>query len=400
MTALMLELFWVVTGSLLLVVALRPLVLRFFGVRWAYSLWSIVPLTLVLSQTGWALPVTAPAGIERLRVSGAILHQDWVSAMTRSEVWSFVWLIGVLAMFGWTLRMARLLVSQYRLASKSAFELRTPKRVQIWHSPQFGPCISGVWQGQLILPMNFNEQYSPTQQQLIIAHELTHWRRGDVHANYGAWLLLCIGWFHPLCWIAYRLFRQDQEFACDAAVLAKASKQEKLAYSQALLSQTTAYQTALPLVTHYQGDKQMMKQRLLSIQQQHGFHRGGFLATTVLLSGLFMWWWQPVLAKTAAKDLAPQHRIEPRYPVQAAQQGIEGYVVLKFDVTPAGSVTNVKVVKAQPEQTFEKEAARALSQWQYETSSNGQQGMLVQLDFMMDETPQDVERVQVKPSKS
>ena len=56
-------------------------------------------------------------------------------------------------------------------------------------------------------------------QALILAHEQIHARRRD-----GLWRLLAQGfvavfWFNPLAWIAMACFRQDQELACDAAVL-------------------------------------------------------------------------------------------------------------------------------------------------------------------------------------
>lgn len=51
-------------------------------------------------------------------------------------------------------------------------------------------------------------------------------------------------------------------------------------------------------------------------------------------------------------------RIEPLYPKQAAEQGISGSVVLKYDITPAGKTANITVVKAEPEAVFNKEAKK------------------------------------------
>ena len=77
-------------------------------------------------------------------------------------------------------------------------------------------------------------------------------------------------------------------------------------------------------------------------------------------------------------------RIEPLYPTQAAEQGISGSVVLKYDIDPAGNTANVSVVNAKPDNVFNKEAKRALKQWQYKPSDSGFKDVLVQLDFAID----------------
>lgn len=70
-------------------------------------------------------------------------------------------------------------------------------------------------------------------------------------------------------------------------------------------------------------------------------------------------------APSGDADAAPLVRVEPDYPRKAAEQGIEGWVVLRFDIGTAGQVQNAKVVKAQPPRVFDKSALRAVKRWKY-----------------------------------
>jgi periplasmic protein TonB len=65
------------------------------------------------------------------------------------------------------------------------------------------------------------------------------------------------------------------------------------------------------------------------------------------------------------RDVIPLVRIEPDYPARAASRGIEGYVVVQFTITPAGTIKDPKVVEAQPSGIFDQAAIKAVSKWKY-----------------------------------
>ena len=88
-------------------------------------------------------------------------------------------------------------------------------------------------------------------------------------------------------------------------------------------------------------------------------------------------------------DATPIVRIEPKYPIQAARDGKEGWVKLSFTINKIGGVEDVKVIEAQPKRVFDKEARRALRRWKYKPKvvdgvPQRQPGLTVQLDFKMD----------------
>ncbi|MBL4910146.1 MAG: energy transducer TonB [Alteromonadaceae bacterium] len=88
-------------------------------------------------------------------------------------------------------------------------------------------------------------------------------------------------------------------------------------------------------------------------------------------------------------EATPIVRIEPKYPIQAARDGKEGWVKLSFTINEIGGVEDVKVIEAKPKRVFDKEAKRALRRWKYrpkvvDGKPQKQFGLAVQLDFKMD----------------
>lgn len=64
-------------------------------------------------------------------------------------------------------------------------------------------------------------------------------------------------------------------------------------------------------------------------------------------------------------DVVPVVRVNPQYPIRAAEQGIEGWVELEFTITPSGTVKDAVVLAARPGRIFDTEALRAISKWRY-----------------------------------
>ena len=92
-------------------------------------------------------------------------------------------------------------------------------------------------------------------------------------------------------------------------------------------------------------------------------------------------------------EVMPLVRIEPQFPRKAAMRGIEGWVQLKFDVTEAGTVANVHVIKSSPPNIFESSARRALLKWKYKPQMvdgkpTSRRELRVQLNFTLEKSPQ------------
>ena len=64
-------------------------------------------------------------------------------------------------------------------------------------------------------------------------------------------------------------------------------------------------------------------------------------------------------------DVIPLVRIQPQYPRRAQQLGIEGWVLLEFTITPAGTVKDAVVVDSEPPRIFDRAALRAVGRFKY-----------------------------------
>jgi bla regulator protein BlaR1 len=250
------------------------------------------------------------------------------------------------------------------------------------------PMVVGIFQSKLVLPSDYNIQFDKATLALILEHENVHIKRKDNLTNAFMLLPTILLWFNPLAWFCYASMRRLQELTCDERVLANKTTHQHILYSKALVNCAAAAPAGLMAYSHY-GDKKTMLQRLTNIKHNGAHSRlakgSALLIAASLLSGLAVAK-QPEASAKKETSIAPVMRIEPLYPKQAAEQGISGSVVLKYDITPAGKTANITVVKAEPEAVFNKEAKRALMQWQYTPSSMGQQNVLIQLDFALNST--------------
>lgn len=61
----------------------------------------------------------------------------------------------------------------------------------------------------------------------------------------------------------------------------------------------------------------------------------------------------------------PIHQADPVYPKEAEAKGLEGFVLLRFDLNEEGKAENIEVLKSEPRNMFEKEAKNAIRKWRY-----------------------------------
>ncbi len=135
-----------------------------------------------------------------------------------------VWLSGVVVMLLYTLISYAQLKRMVRTATRLESNIRQSEYVT-------SPFVLGVFRPVIYLPYGLKQSH----QEHIIAHELSHIRRGDHLIKPLGFLILSIHWFNPFVWVAYILLCRDIEAACDERVIKKMTREQRQSYSATLL---------------------------------------------------------------------------------------------------------------------------------------------------------------------
>ena len=342
MTDWVLQTFLATTLLMAIFVLLNGRLARSLGAKWAYGLWALVALRLVMPPLAidWrpaffqpetvmvAGPGAMPAAPGFLEVHGASLVAAWL------VIAAVIFLSG----------LASSLLFQFRLA-RSATPIARLGRIDILVSPLAeGPVATGLFHRRITLPHDHASRWSEAEAAMIIAHERVHHERGDLWANLLGYFILSLHWFNPVAWAAWKRFRIDQECSCDAAVLAARSDDERALYGQALLKASgreTLPALSLALIT----PKTIVERIEMMTNKDHKRARPAFVAlgATALLA-------VPASAATFVQDEGePQKGTLQRVILFKSEDGKTQTFTVKGDTKVEHEGTSVQVHAIGPE---------------------------------------------------
>lgn len=378
---------------ILILLIIRQYVIQYIGVKAMYFIWGILPLSLLITALPFPwLHINLAEPVKVLVVSTS----STVRAYSSNELWQNVWIFGVallglstVAQYLHSLRHLKLIPVDKPLSSLQHMQVNC----LLFYSERIkSPILCGIVEPKLVLPIDFECSLTRQQQQLVIEHEICHLQRRDNIWNLIAFIIVLCFWFNPLIWLAYKYFRRDQELSCDAQVLANKSELKRIEYSKALLA-VAINEHRLPygaLAFKQLTAQQQLVERIIHIKNKN-------TPTQLAASLLMLLVVGTLLSLSFIGKMYSEHRIEndfklnlvsrvtPKYPLKAAEQRIEGFVKLAFDVDENGFVSDIKVLESSPKNTFEQNAKYALSQWRYKSVGFGVKNQHLQMDFVMDE---------------
>lgn len=145
--------------------------------------------------------------------------------MSAGMIIAIVWMSGAIIMLGYS--FVSFVHLKYRLREA------VPENDNVYICDRVeSPFLMGIIRPRIYLPSGLQRDAG---YELMIAHERAHQRRLDNIWKPLGYLLLCLYWFNPILWIAYRLFCTDIEIACDEKVIGSLSADAKKEYCNALL---------------------------------------------------------------------------------------------------------------------------------------------------------------------
>lgn len=148
---------------------------------------------------------------------------DPLQVLTAVSGWA--WLLGCLVMLGYGAISFLRLKLRLREAVLAGPGVREGAMVD-------SPFVLGIFRPVIYLPLGLSER----DRKMVLSHERAHLKRRDNWVKPLAYILLAVHWFNPLVWISYVLLCRDIESACDERVLRDMGREERRAYSAALLN--------------------------------------------------------------------------------------------------------------------------------------------------------------------
>lgn len=252
-------------------------------------LWLAVGVRFVLP---WGIPLRLPrpqsaplaAAADTVQELGALPLPDlataapaaavalpWYTRLTPWHILAAVWLAGVLVL------ALRGLAGYWRLRRSVALACKAPDGCY------GGACVAapftlGILRPRIYLP----DSLQGAARQAVLLHEQTHIRRGDPLTKPLFYAAVCLHWFNPLAWLAFRGFERDMEAACDEAAVQGRPLPERSAYCETLLQFAVQGQRVPGSLTFGQGS---VKGRIVHLLHYRRLGAGA-LAVCIAVVGL------------------------------------------------------------------------------------------------------------------
>lgn len=152
------------------------------------------------------------------------------------------------------------------------------------------PMITGIFRPTLYIP---ESDLTPSEQSLILEHELVHYRRGDIVFK---WLIMaakCIHWFNPIVYVMARYIERECEASCDFKATRSMSDADKKQYMYTLVDMIERETTSLSFGAQMSAEKSGLKLRIRAVKHKSGSRlcvraASAVIAAAVVLSGVYV----------------------------------------------------------------------------------------------------------------
>ncbi len=288
--------------------------------RWLCWLWLAVGVRFALP---WGIPLTLPrprnqqlaqaaetvqalaepmAPLPAPAVTAVPVQQPapvpWYQTLTVWHLLAAVWALGVLVL------AVRAVAGYARLRRTVALACKTPDGCYS------GACVPapftlGILRPRIYLP----DGLAGAARQSVLLHERTHLRRRDPLVKPLYYAVVCLHWFNPLAWLAFRQLEREMEAACDEAAVRGCDAAARNAYCESILQYALQSRMAPGSLAFGQGS---VKQRIVHLLHYRRLGAGALLvcalAVGVSVTACMM---QPQVAEATPETAAEPAAAEP-----------------------------------------------------------------------------------------
>jgi hypothetical protein len=247
-----------------------------------------LPLPILRAHGGQAA-AAAPGLQLRLQLTAALPDaQPGGVFLTPWDVVALLWLCGAAGLALYAVGQAGRLRRSIALAWRTQDGAYTCAAVRV-------PFVFGLLHPRVYLP----ESLTGPERAAVLQHEQAHLRRADPLWRAAAYAAVCLHWWNPAAWFAFRQFVLEMEAACDESATRGVTTAERLRYCKILYRFALPCDTAAPGMLSFSGGN--LKRRITRILCARSLsRRGTILCTAFICLAFALCLAQPVAADSAS----------------------------------------------------------------------------------------------------
>ena len=169
-------------------------------------------------------PAPTPAPVIQVPAAAAASAAPWYTQLTVWHLLVAVWAVGVLVL------AVRAVAGYARLRHAVALACKTGDGCYSGECVP-APFTLGIFRPRIYLPAAL----TGAARQAVVLHERTHLRRHDPQIKPLFYAVVCLHWFNPLAWLAFRQLEREMESACDEAAVRDCDAAARNAYCESIL---------------------------------------------------------------------------------------------------------------------------------------------------------------------
>lgn len=288
---------------ILLIIGLRKSIFKKYTKTFSYYLWITAILKMIIlfrfsifiSNKIYNNFVKVP-NIENSNL--AISYNNYRNNIYLYKIIFYIWLIGLIIFFVYHVcsylnfaKKVRFLAYDIdnnninKLYSKILYELNIKKEIPLNYCRGIGsPLGIGIFKPIILLPEHTT--YKIEEVELILKHELIHFKRYDLYYKILMMIVMSLHWFNPLVYIMWRQMNDDCELSCDEVLLKNSSMQLRKLYAMIFiksLKSNKSNSSKVQIITGFNNNKAILKRRIEHIVNLN-FRKKGLILGSLFLA--------------------------------------------------------------------------------------------------------------------